>query len=39
MMPIVPARILGGAILVEAAPLSVGVSRVYRGVDLGAQGA
>jgi hypothetical protein len=37
MKPVVPARVVGGSILVEASPLAVGVSKVYRGVDLGAR--
>ena len=35
MTPIRPARVVGASILVEAAPLHVGFSNVYRGVDLG----
>ena len=35
MKPIVPARIVGGAILAEAAPIATGMANVYRGVDLG----
>lgn len=35
MKPIQPSRILGGSVLVEANPISVGVAMVYRGVDLG----
>lgn len=35
MKPIVPARIVGGAILVEAAPIATGLAKVFRGVSLG----
>lgn len=35
MKPIVPARILGGRILVEATPISSGIANVYRGVEVG----
>jgi hypothetical protein len=34
--PIVPARILGGRILVEAAPISSGITNIHRGVEIGA---
>lgn len=36
MKPILAARILGGRVLVEAAPISSGVANVYRGVEIGA---
>ena len=34
MKPILPARILGGAVVVESEPLSIGMAHVFRGVDL-----
>ena len=35
MKPILPARVVGGSILAETMPVGVGVSKVYRGVELG----
>lgn len=35
MKPIVPTRVLGGSILVEAQPIASSFAHVYRGVDVG----